>query len=140
MIPSHILFLGEKKIFGRWRKPVHVDRAVKSILIWVLNYCDKQNEAGHVCEVNGDCKRFTGVMEPGFYSIQPDECQYHWNHYLPLMWIPVWVWNGLFRLCKRCIPITGQICSCPLMEKVRELANQTVTEMESNIYPVSGDC
>jgi len=56
--PDHVLFFGRKDNFWEMAETgpcgpcseIHLDRGPE--------YCDKQDVPGHVCQVNGDCKRF----------------------------------------------------------------------------------
>ncbi len=58
IVPEPVCSSGAKIISGRWRRLVHADRAVRSISTAAQRTAISRMIPGHVCQVNGDCKRF----------------------------------------------------------------------------------
>ena len=130
----HILFYGRKENFWEMAdtgpcgpcSEIHIDLGPE--------YCDKQNVPGHICRVNGDCKRFLELWNLVFIQ---------YNRMGPVALEPLpatHVDTGMGF--ERIVAVLQGVYSnyktdllMPVMETVRELSGQTPEERDRNITP-----
>ncbi len=134
MDPSHILYFGRKDNFWEMAETgpcgpcseIHYDRGIE--------YCDKQHEEGHICRVNGNCKRFLELWNLVFIQynrLSPTRLE-------PLPARHVDTGMGLERIVSILQDKPSNYRTdllFPLMEKVRELTGHTEAERDENITP-----
>lgn len=134
MIPEHVVYSGRKDNFWEMAETgpcgpcseIHIDMGA--------GYCDKQDVPGHVCKVNGDCKRFTEIWNLVFIQynrLSPTELA-------PLPQKHVDTGMGLDRLVSVLQNAQSNYRTdllWPLLLKVRELTGQTAAQLEENITP-----
>lgn len=132
--PEHILFFGRKDNFWEMAEvgpcgpdsEIHLDRGAE--------YCDKQNVPGHVCRVNGDCKRFLELWNLVFIQynrLTPTRLE-------PLPKTHVDTGMGFERIVSVLQNVDSNYFTdllLPLMEKVRELAGQSLEDRDANLTP-----
>jgi len=132
--PEHILFYGRKENFWEMAdtgpcgpcSEIHIDLGT--------TYCDKKNVPGHICRVNGDCKRFLELWNLVF--IQYNRMNSTYLEPLPATHVDtgmgferiVAVLQGVYSNYKTDLLM-------PIMETVRELSGQTPEQRDSNITP-----
>lgn len=134
MIPGHVVYSGRKDNFWEMAdtgpsgpcSEIHVDMGPAS--------CDKQAEPGHVCKVNGDCKRYLEIWNLVFIQ---------YNRLSPTQLVPlpakhVDTGMGLDRI----VSILQKTFSnyrtdlfWPLIEKIRTLTGHTPAQFEENLTP-----
>ncbi len=132
--PSHILFFGRKENFWEMAEvgpcgpcsEIHIDLGQA--------FCNKQGQPGHVCGVNGDCKRFTELWNLVFIQYN----RRNENDLDPLPATHVDTGMGLERI----VSVMQKVYSnyrtdllMPLIEKVCELSGQSKNQMEANFTP-----
>jgi len=132
--PDHVLYFGRKENFWEMAdtgpcgpcSEIHVDQGEE--------FCNKKGEPGHVCSVNGDCKRFLELWNLVFiqYNRQgPDTLE-------PLKACHVDTGMGMERIVAVLQGVNSNYKTdllFPLMQKVQELAGKTDAEREANITP-----
>lgn len=132
--PSHILYFGRKDNFWEMAETgpcgpcseIHYDRG--------MEYCDRQHEEGHVCRVNGNCKRFLELWNLVFIQynrLSPTRLE-------PLPARHVDTGMGLERIVSILQDKPSNYRTdllLPLMEKVRELTGHSEAERDANITP-----
>ncbi|MEN6523836.1 MAG: alanine--tRNA ligase [Anaerolineaceae bacterium] len=132
--PANILYFGRKENFWEMAdvgpcgpcSEIHIDLGP--------SFCNKQGEPGHVCRVNGDCRRFTELWNLVFIQYN----RHSESDLEPLPATHVDTGMGLERI----VSVMQKVYSnyrtdllMPLIEKVRELACQTKEQMEENFTP-----
>jgi alanyl-tRNA synthetase len=138
--PTHVLPFGRKDNFWTMGdtgpcgpcSEIHYDRGPKA--------CDKQDEPGHVCAVNGDCARFTEIWNLVF--IQYNRLESGSLEPLPDKHVDTGL--GFERLVSL---LTGKTSNYrtdlfwPIIERVQTMAGHTDAEREANLvaYRVIAD-
>jgi len=132
--PSHVLYFGRKD--NLWEmadtgpcgpcSEIHIDRGP--------DYCDKKDVPGHVCGVNGDCKRFLELWNLVF--IQYNRFSPTHLELLPARHVDTGM--GLERIVSVLQNVNSNYKTdllSPLMDTVQKLAGQSAVERERNITP-----
>jgi alanyl-tRNA synthetase len=132
--PSHVLPFGRKENFWEMAETgpcgpcseIHIDLGP--------DFCDMKDVPGHVCSVNGDCKRFIELWNLVFIQYNrrgPNELE-------PLPQTHVDTGMGFERIVSVIQGVYSNYKTdllAPLLEKVQELTGQTKEEREANITP-----
>jgi alanyl-tRNA synthetase len=134
MIRDHILFFGRKENFWEMAdtgpcgpcSEIHIDRGIDA--------CDKKDVPGHVCRVNGDCKRFLEIWNLVFMQYNRTSE----TNFEPLPATHVDTGMGFERIVAIIQGVDSNYRTdlfSPLMEKIRELAHFSEAEMNANFTP-----
>ena len=140
MHADHILYCGRKDNFWEMAETgpcgpcseINIDRGEE--------YCDKKDVPGHVCRVNGDCKRFLEIWNLVFMQYN----RVSQTKFEPLPATHVDTGMGLDRIVSIMQGKNSNYRTdlfSPMMDRVRELAGTSVAEMDANFTPyrVIGD-
>jgi len=134
MVASHVLFFGRKDNFWEMAEvgpcgpcsEIHIDLGVE--------YCDKKDVPGHVCQVNGDCRRFLEIWNLVFIQynrLGPTQLE-------PLPACHVDTGMGLDRITSILQRVYSNYKTdllAPLMDKIQTLTRHTEEEREANLTP-----
>jgi alanyl-tRNA synthetase len=134
MDPAHVLFFGRKENFWEMAdtgpcgpcSEIHLDRGVES--------CDKKALPGHVCAVNGDCRRFTELWNLVFIQYNrtgPSSLE-------PLPARHVDTGMGLDRVAAVLQGVNSNYRSdlfWPLIQATQRLTGQSDKQREANFTP-----
>jgi alanyl-tRNA synthetase len=134
MNPDHILFFGRKENFWEMAEigpcgpcsEIHIDRGPE--------FCDKKNQAGHVCRVNGGCQRFLELWNLVFIQynrLSPTELE-------PLPERHVDTGMGLERIVSVLQNVSSNYRTdlfWPMMQCIQSLTGHSDREREENITP-----
>lgn len=132
--PEHILFFGRKENFWEMAdvgpcgpcSEIHIDRGPE--------YCDKKHVPGHVCTVNGDCKRFLELWNLVFIQynrLNPTTLE-------PLPEKHVDTGMGLERIVSVLQNVKSNYRTdlfWPMLARVQELTGHSDAQREENITP-----
>ncbi|HPH97206.1 MAG TPA: alanine--tRNA ligase [Anaerolineaceae bacterium] len=133
-IYDHALPFGRKENFWEMAdtgpcgpcSEIHIDRGIE--------YCDKQGESGHVCRVNGDCKRFVELWNNVF--IQYNRINAAQLDPLPACHVDTGM--GLERVVSVMQNVNSNYRTdllFPLIKVVQKLTGHTDAEREANFTP-----
>jgi len=134
MILEHVVYSGRKDNFWEMAETGPCGPCSEINIDMGLAYCDKQGVPGHVCQVNGDCKRFTEIWNLVFIQynrLSPSELT-------PLPQKHVDTGMGLDRLVSVLQNAHSNYRTdllWPLLQKVRELTGHTPEQLEENLTP-----
>jgi len=134
MIPEHVLPFGRKDNFWEMAdtgpcgpcSEIHIDRGREA--------CDMQDVPGHVCRVNGDCKRFLELWNLVFIQYN----RVNATRLEPLPATHVDTGMGFERIVSL---LQGKNSNYrtdllwPLIEETRRLTGHTVEEVDANFTP-----
>jgi len=134
MNPDHVLAGGRKDNFWEMAETgpcgpcseIHIDRGPE--------YCDKAGVPGHVCQVNGDCKRYLELWNLVF--IQYNRLNASTLEPLPAKHVDTGM--GLERIVSIMQGVTSNYLTdllSPLMKTVQTLAGHNEKQMQKNFTP-----
>ena len=132
--PAHVLPFGRKENFWEMAEigpcgpcsEIHIDRG--------LEYCDRSNEPGHVCRVNGDCKRFTELWNLVFIQynrLSPTQLE-------PLPACHVDTGMGLERIVSVLQGVRSNYATdllSPVMDRIQTLTGDTPELRQAHLTP-----
>jgi alanyl-tRNA synthetase len=132
--PEQVLFYGRKDNFWEMAETgpcgpcseIHIDRGA--------NYCDKQSQPDHVCQVNGDCQRFLELWNLVF--IQYNRLGPSLLEPLPATHVDTGM--GLERIVSVLQDTTSNYRTdllFPLLQAVQKLTRHSDAQRDENITP-----
>jgi alanyl-tRNA synthetase len=132
--PSHILYYGRKDNFWEMAdtgpcgpcSEIHIDLGPK--------YCDKSDVPGHICKVNGDCKRYLEIWNLVFIQYN----RVNQTQFDPLPHRHVDTGMGFDRIVSILQNVDSNYRTdqfLPMIEKIQELAGQTSEQVSGNFTP-----
>ena len=134
MVADHVLYYGRKENFWEMAETgpcgpcseIHIDRGAE--------FCDKGDVPGHVCRVNGDCKRYLEIWNLVFIQYN----RVNQTQFEPLPARHVDTGMGLDRIVSIMQKVDSNYRTdlfSPLMDKIRELAHISVAQMDAQFTP-----
>jgi len=137
--PDHVRYFGRKDNFWEMAETgpcgpcseIHIDRGPQ--------YCDKQGEPGHVCDVTGDCKRFLELWNLVF--IQYNRLGPSTLEPLPARHVDTGM--GLERIVSVLQDTDSNYRTdlfMPLMNAIQAMPGHTPAELDENLTPYRVVC
>ncbi|MCD4655853.1 alanine--tRNA ligase, partial [bacterium] len=131
--PAKIRFFGRKDNFWEMGETgpcgpcteIHIDRGI--------DFCDKQHIPGHICEVNGDCRRFVELWNLVF--IQYNRLGPHHLENLPARHVDTGM--GFERVTSVIQDVASNYDTdlfMPIIDAVQSLSGQNSTSFKKNIH------
>ena len=132
--PDHVLYFGRADNFWEMAETgpcgpcseIHIDRG--------LDYCNMQDVAGHVCQVNGDCNRFLELWNLVFIQYNRLDA----SHLEPLPARHVDTGMGFERIVSVLQDVDSNYKTdlfTPLMQAIQKLTAHDDQEMLANLTP-----
>ena len=132
--PEHVLFFGRKDNFWEMAETgpcgpcseIHFDRGI--------SFCDKQDQPGHVCSVNGDCTRFLELWNLVFIQYNRLDA----SHLEPLPACHVDTGMGFERIVSVLQDVDSNYKTdllSPLLDEVQQLTGNSAEERTANLTP-----
>jgi alanyl-tRNA synthetase len=132
--PAHVVYFGRKENFWEMAdtgpcgpcSEIHIDRGEE--------YCDKRFEPGHVCRVNGDCKRFLELWNLVFIQynrLSPGQLE-------PLPSRHVDTGMGLERIVSVIQEVKSNYATdllSPMLDEIQKITGQSLEERQTNVTP-----
>lgn len=132
--PEHILYFGRKENFWEMAETgpcgpcseIHYDLGIE--------FCDKKDVSGHICSVNGDCKRYTELWNLVFIQynrLTPEKLE-------PLPATHVDTGMGLDRVVSVLQGVYSNYRTdllFPLVQKIQQISGQSDSQREENFTP-----
>jgi len=138
--PDHILYFGRKDNFWEMADTGPCGPCSEIHYDWGPGACNRQGELGHVCQVNGDCDRFTELWNLVFiqYNKEADGTL----HALPARHVDTGL--GFERLVAVLQGVNSNYKTdlfMPIIQCVQDMVGHTDAEVEENIvaYRVIAD-
>ena len=133
-IPEHVVYSGRKDNFWEMAETGPCGPCSEINIDMGQSYCNKQDVPGHVCQVNGDCKRFIEIWNLVFIQ---------YNRLSPTQLTPlpakhVDTGMGLDRIVSVLQHVTSNYRTdlfLPLLEKIRTLTGHTLAQFEEFLTP-----
>ncbi len=133
-LPDHVLFFGRKENFWEMAETgpcgpcseIHIDLGEA--------YCDKKDEPGHVCRVNGDCKRFLELWNLVF--MQYNRLDAETLEPLPAKHVDTGM--GLERIVAVLQNVNSNYKTdlfLPLIERVRDMTGHSLEQVYADFTP-----
>lgn len=134
IIPDHVVYFGRKENFWEMAETgpcgpcseIHIDLGPE--------FCNKKGEPGHVCSVNGDCRRFMELWNLVF--IQYNRVNAKQLDPLPACHVDTGM--GLERIVSVMQGVDSNYKTdllSPMMDEVQRLSGQTDEQRKANITP-----